>query len=301
MDGCWIDACRARWAVGAVAASLLLLAPAAAHAAAAPRITNGPVIGGTPQVGAELDAAALWTGDPQPVASWAWQRCPKASGSCTLIAGATAARYRVMAGDANSFLRVRLTLKNEAGTAEARSKPTAMVTVAPVPTATPTPTVTATPAPTPEATLEPTASPEGVAVPAAPPPEPVAALPAAASPSPQAVALRLHPFPVVRIKGLLTATGARVTLLSVRAPRSARITVLCRGHDCPTRRFTAPAGTRRLRRFERRLRAGTRLEVRVTMPGYIGKDTVIVIRRQAAPSRADRCLNPDSIRPVRCA
>ena len=38
----------------------------------------------------------------------------------------------------------------------------------------------------------------------------------------------LRPFPVVRIKGVLTAQGARVTLLSVRAPRRSSVTVTCR-------------------------------------------------------------------------
>ena len=33
----------------------------------------------------------------------------------------------------------------------------------------------------------------------------------------------LKPFPIVRIKGVLTARGARVTLLTVRAPRGARL------------------------------------------------------------------------------
>jgi hypothetical protein len=94
----------------------------------------------------------------------------------------------------------------------------------------------------------------------------------------------------VRIKGVLTARGARVTLLSVRAPRGVRITVLCRGRDCPVRRYRARR--HRLRRFERDLRAGTRLEIRVTKRGYIGKRTVIMIRRRHAPLRSDRCLKP---------
>ena len=110
----------------------------------------------------------------------------------------------------------------------------------------------------------------------------------------------LRPFPVVRIKGVLTARGARVTLLSVRAPRGSSVTVTCRGSDCPSRRYTSPAATGRLRPFERELGAGTRLEVRVTKAGFIGKSTVFVIRRQAAPKRTDRCLPPGAKRAVRC-
>ena len=111
----------------------------------------------------------------------------------------------------------------------------------------------------------------------------------------------LDPFPLVRIKGRLTLTGARVTLLAVRAPRGGRIAVACRGRDCPLRRFSEASGVRRLRRFERSLRAGTRLQITVTKPGYVGKVTVIVIRRHAAPWRSDRCLEPGATRTVRCA
>jgi hypothetical protein len=99
---------------------------------------------------------------------------------------------------------------------------------------------------------------------------------------------------------VLTARGARVTLLSVRAPRGSTVMVLCRGTDCPVRTFTARAPTGRLRPFERALTAGTRIEVRVTKPGFTGKSTVFVIRRQAAPKRADRCLPPGADRAVRC-
>jgi hypothetical protein len=110
----------------------------------------------------------------------------------------------------------------------------------------------------------------------------------------------LKPFPIIRIKGVLTATGARVTLLSVKAPKGVHIAVACRGRDCPVRRFVPPAGVRRLRPFERELRAGTRLEILVTKPSYIGKFTTIVIRRNAAPRRSDRCLIPGARRAVRC-
>jgi hypothetical protein len=110
----------------------------------------------------------------------------------------------------------------------------------------------------------------------------------------------LKPFPRVRIRGVLTAAGARVSLLSVRAPRGARVTVVCRGSGCPVRRFGPRVGVRRLSSFERELPAGTRLEIAVTEPGYIGKLTVIVIRRNAAPWRSDRCLEPGAKRAVRC-
>ena len=96
----------------------------------------------------------------------------------------------------------------------------------------------------------------------------------------------LRPFPVVRIKGVLTADGAQITLLSVRAPRGVTIAVRCRGRGCPRKAFTAPPGARRLRLFERALPAGTRLSC-----GSQGEASSASTRRSssgAAPSPLDR-------------
>ena len=287
---------------GTAVVTVVLLAPAAANAATAPVITGGPEIAGTPQAGAELTASATWTGDPQPTSTWTWLRCAAPNGGqCTPIAGAVTTRYRVDGADLGSVLRVRLRVRNDAGSDEQRSKPTAVVVAAPAPTPTPTPTPEPTPEPVPSPGAEPSPTPEPVVFESvAPPPAatvPVVPVQPSGTPAPRA----LRPFPVVRIKGVLTLTGARITLLSVRAPRGVRISVRCRGEDCPRRRFNAPAGTRRLRLFERELRAGTRLEFRVTRRGYVGKYTAIIIRRGAAPRRSDRCLRPGKARPVKCA
>ena len=56
----------------------------------------------------------------------------------------------------------------------------------------------------------------------------------------------IRPFPVVRMKGRLTARGADVQVLSVRAPRAAKISVRCRGKSCPAEPLVA----------QRRARAG---------------------------------------------
>jgi hypothetical protein len=278
---------RVRVGTAVIGVGLLLTLPALARADAAPVITQAPVIVGSPQVGAELTAKAEWTGDPEPVVSWAWMRCEKANGNCAAIAGSTKERYVVSAPDLGTYLRVRVKVTNAAGSATAQSKPTTLILGAPEPT--PTPTPAPTPEPTPVATPVPTAVPTPVAAPA-----PVVA-PAPAAP------LVFDPFPVVRIKGLLTPTGARVTLLSVRAPSDARVDVDCAGRDCPARHYRTDGGDHRLRKFERALRAGTRLQVRVTKPGYIGKFTEFVIRRHAEPKRSDRCLAPGATRPVRCS
>ena len=282
---------RRRASAVLVAMGLLIL-PAAAHADTKPVITQPPAITGTPQVDNELAAGAVWTGDPKPTATWAWQRCAKATGGCNPIAGASTERYRVVQADVGRFLRVRVKVTNAAGSVTAQSEPTTVVLAGPTPTPTATPTAspepTVTPAPTPAAQPAPAATSPPVSA-------PVVVAPTALVP------LALDPFPVVRIKGRLTSKGARVTLLSVRAPRDVRIEVDCTGTDCPARHYRAPAGRRRLRRFERALRAGTRLEVRVTKPGYVGKFTAFVIRRNAEPKRSDRCLAPGATRPAKCA
>jgi hypothetical protein len=298
MDVCSMRGRRGWRAFAGVAGLGLLLAPAAAQAATVPAFTTGPAISGTGQVGEQLAATAVWTGDPKPTAAWTWQRCATQASACNAIAGATGVRYRVVAADVGAFLRVGVRVTNSAGYTTATSSPTAAVAPAPVATRTPTPIPTPTPTPTaaPIATPEPTVEP-----PAEPVAAPVAAPVVVASTSAPLIPLAFDPFPTVRIKGLLTATGARVTLLTVRAPRDVRIDVDCKGRGCPARHYAPPAGTHRLRKFERDLKAGTRLEIRVTKPGYVGKFTSITIRRRAEPSRSDRCLDPGATRPVKCA
>jgi hypothetical protein len=112
----------------------------------------------------------------------------------------------------------------------------------------------------------------------------------------------MRPHPVVRIRGRLTRRGARITLMTVHAPRGARIAVRCRGRGCPTRtwRHRTRKALTRVSMFPRTVRAGTRLVVTVAKDGRIGKHTVIVIRRGKAPLRYDRCLVPGASRPEAC-
>jgi hypothetical protein len=276
-----------------------LLVPTAAGAAGAPVITDGPTVAGEPRVGLELHAQAAWTGDPEPTAAWTWLRCVRPGGSCARISDAAETRYRVRAEDLGTVLRVRVRVSNSSGSDEQRSDPTGVVlpALAPTPTATAAPTATATP------TATPAPAPEVPVVfdSAAPAPSPVAVAAPVLRPVAPAAPRPLRPFPVVRIKGVLTADGAHVTLLAVRAPRGVTIAVRCRGRGCPRKAFTAPQGARRLREFERALPAGTRLELRITRRGFVGKYTSFVIRRGAAPERQDRCLPPGSSKPERCS
>jgi PKD repeat protein len=122
------------------------------------------------------------------------------------------------------------------------------------------------------------------------------AQPAAPAPRP------MNPFPVVRIAGVVLRRGALIRVLSVRAPRGAQVRVVCRGKGCPARALATTTATRlaRFARFERRLRAGVRLELFVRRAGRIGKYTRFLIRGGAPPKRVDRCLFPGSRRPERC-
>ncbi len=119
----------------------------------------------------------------------------------------------------------------------------------------------------------------------------------------------MTPFPLVRLAGLIYPRSVRIRVLSVRAPVGARISVRCRGTSCPLRstvRLVRAQGARtaatiafgRLR--DRRLRSGTRLQIRVTSPGTIGKYTSFRFRAGAAPQRLDRCLVPGRTAPAPC-
>jgi PKD domain len=113
----------------------------------------------------------------------------------------------------------------------------------------------------------------------------------------------MSPYPVVRLAGRLTGDGARVRVFSVlRGPVCSLVQVSCRGASCPARRASKymGRGPLRFRRFERRLRAGTVLTVRISKNDLIGKFTQFQIRRDTAPERRDRCLRPGERQGSRC-
>ena len=121
----------------------------------------------------------------------------------------------------------------------------------------------------------------------------------------------MQPFPIVRIAGSKTSYGAKVGLLTVQAPVASRVTVTCRGHGCTTKsesrvavlgksKSRARAVLLAFRRFERSLRAGVVLQIRVSDPGEIGKYTSFTIRRHKLPVRVDACVWRSSPKPIRC-
>jgi PKD repeat protein len=110
----------------------------------------------------------------------------------------------------------------------------------------------------------------------------------------------------VTLFGNLTNRGVKLKRLLVRTPGKASVKVTCKGRKCPKSARAAskrPTKTQRVRfkNFERAFPAGTLLTVTVTRPGYIGQQTTIKIRsRLRRYIRRDRCLRPDSSKPIAC-
>ena len=263
-------------------AALVSAAAPTVASADEPDITRAPSLTGSALVGSRLDAVgASWRAFPAATATWGWLRCDTDSlWSCSMIDGATASFYTVTTPDLGKRLRALLIVTNRDGRDYAWSSATLAVAAPPPPTVTPP-------------------VPEPVPQPAPPPPPVVAEAPAVVPPAP-AAPKQMRPEPLVRVRGWLTTRGARITMLSVRAPRGAKISVSCSGIGCPR---VAPAGVAkrtRLRAYEGMFRAGTLLVIRVTRPGFVGKHTQLRIRRGKAPLRRDRCLYPGSGEPTAC-
>jgi hypothetical protein len=118
----------------------------------------------------------------------------------------------------------------------------------------------------------------------------------------------MQPFPIVRIAGTETATGVRLSALTITAPTTSTVTVKVRGKGMRTvsqsrlaRVGRRPAASQVLSfpRFQTALPAGAVLEVRVTKAGQIGKYTRFVPRRGRLPVRTDACSSPAG-NPMRC-
>lgn len=264
-----------------VAALATAAAPVGASAQSRqPVIDQWPSLIGAAVVGERLEAiGATWSGRSVTV-SWAWLRCESDSlWSCRAIDGEPGQSYFVRAHDVGKRLRALLVVRNRDGQAYAWTSATSVI-AAPAP---PSPAV---------------ATPPPVVTPPAPLPSPPAVAPPA--PAVSAPPQMMRPAPLVRVRGWLTRRGAHISLLTVRAPRGARISVVCSGPGCPRRAPASATKLTRLRAYEGNLRAGARLVIRVTRPGFVGKHTLIRIRRGKQPLRIDRCLYPGTRGPSQC-
>lgn len=267
-------------------------------------ITSIPTITGAPAVGNVLVAGGGRWQSPNVRATntrWEWWRCNNAGAiGCDKInvTNASWPYYRLADEDANKWIATARYVQLGSASVLMASSTTGPVRPRVTPTPVPTPVVTPEPTPVvPEPTPAPPATFEVAAAPTATP------VPTAGQVLHQASTRRvMKPAPVVRMSGELTTNGANVTVLSIRAPRAAKITVRCTG-PCP-RKSWSTSGTRkrqltRASAFERPLASGTKLSVSITRRGYIGKRTVFTIRLGKAPLRRDSCLS-SSGRSTKC-
>jgi hypothetical protein len=277
-------------------------------------VTSAPVVSGSPVVGNTLTVSGGAWRSPNPSpdrteAWYEWWRCPTTKSDelwrCRFqtrnttyrltdadkgqyVFGVRFVRWRDTKNNSDSRDDTYTTVYKESATPAAVTSPPP-----PPPAPTPVPTVAPTPVPTPAPTPAPTFD-----TPAATP------VPTSGQVLHETARSRrvIRPFPVVRMRGVLTSTGAKVSVLSVRAPTTAKITLRCQGKSCPASRWSRSDRKNRLTRmsrFERGLRAGVKLTISVTRRGYVGKRTTFVIRRGQAPSRSDRCLSSKG-RVTRC-
>ena len=95
---------------------------------AAPVNSVPPTVTGTPTEGQALVAAdGTWAGAAPIAFTYAWSRCDATGGACTVITGATAKSYTLVAADIDKTIRVTVTAKNTPGTASETSVPTAAI------------------------------------------------------------------------------------------------------------------------------------------------------------------------------
>jgi putative metal-binding protein len=99
-----------------------------------------------------------------------------------------------------------------------------------------------------------------------------------------------------------------VTFKILKAPRNGRITAICKGKRCHFKKVKVKvrkAGTlnllKSLRGARHQFRAGQKLEIQITAPGFTGKDIVFKFKNNLkAPGATTRCLPPGSTKPRKC-
>lgn len=98
---------------------------------APPESAEPPSISGSAIEGQVLSASTgAWSGYPAPSFEYQWERCEASGQGCAAIAGATAASYTVLSADVGNTLAVLVTASNGAGSAQASSATSSVVTPA---------------------------------------------------------------------------------------------------------------------------------------------------------------------------
>jgi hypothetical protein len=101
---------------------------ASSRLAILPSLAAPPRVHGVARVGRVLTVSkGRWYGDPARRYSYVWERCNAYGGACTPIGGAHRSRLVLGKGSAGARLRVVVTVKTGAGTAQARTAPTPVV------------------------------------------------------------------------------------------------------------------------------------------------------------------------------
>ena len=91
--------------------------------------TSPPTISGQTVVGDTLTAAnGVWSNGPTGY-SYQWQDCDSSGANCSSISGATSSSYKLASSDAGGTIDVVVTASNSAGSGQATSVATAVVTV----------------------------------------------------------------------------------------------------------------------------------------------------------------------------
>ena len=250
-----------------------------AAASDAPVVTHAPDIRGTPVVGQTLQAVdGAWTGSPDAAENYTWVRCPDEDfEDCITISRANEQSYTLTSEDAGYAIRVTLLVSLGDDSDHKTSDPTDAVRTASGET------------PTPPAPGGSPGSP-GFDV---PPAKGGGTLPAGVK--------RLKPKPVVRVSGRYTSTGAKITRFTVTSPKGATVKMSCTKGTCPVKKQTIKGGhTTHVSKLERTLKAGTRVTLTISRPGYVSQVTTVVIRAKRAPSRSDSCILPGKHKTQRC-
>ena len=241
--------------------------------AAPPTNSAAPAVSGATQIGSTLSSTLGTWNDPSPANVTyrrQWQRCAAVDGSgCQSISGATGASYTTGPSDLGQFARV-LVAAEGLGTTVVASPP-----------------------------VGPIANPPGSGG-----GSPGGAGTGAGTNSPTGGLRKMRPFPRVIVAGRLARGLTFISGLEIRrGPRSAAVSVRCRGRGCPRGSFRGRLGRRgslRLKRFQRIYGPGTVIEIRITRRGAIGKFTRLTTRSRSVPARRDACLMPGSSKPRRC-
>ena len=100
--------------------------------ATAPTLDTAPAVSGTPQQGQTLTASTgAWKGTAPMTYAYQWFYCDSTGGNCAPIVGYTQSTYKPVVYDVGGRNKVRVTATNGAGSAQAFSALTAVVTAAP--------------------------------------------------------------------------------------------------------------------------------------------------------------------------